>query len=169
MKAAAKNTGLTVAIVALISALLAVPVMAQDVIQIGAIYSFTGPLGESAKHQKSGIEMSIREVNDAGGVEVGGKKMKLEAIFGDDQTKSEIATQLFEDMVKNKKVAAVIAGSVAHVPMALNTAAKKDKVSSHRGLRISGRLSRAKGEGPQLSRNTGSRFRHRPRWSFLSG
>ncbi|MGO9117735.1 MAG: ABC transporter substrate-binding protein [Desulfomonilaceae bacterium] len=128
MKAAAKHTGLIAAIVALISALLVVPVTAQDVIQIGAIYSFTGPLGESAKHQKSGVEMSIREVNDAGGVEVGGKKMKLEANFGDDQTKSEIATQLFEDMVKNKKVAAVIAGSVAHVPLALNTAAKKDKV-----------------------------------------
>ncbi len=64
--------------------------------------------------------------------------MKLEAVFGDDQTKSEIATQFFEDMVKNKKVAAVIGGSVAHIPLALNTAVKKDKVFLIVGLRNAG-------------------------------
>src|SRR5208283_4330095 len=114
MKDNAERISLFIITTALVSILLAVPVLAQDVIQIGAIYSFTGPLAESAKAQKSGIEMSIREVNEAGGVEVGGKKIKLEATFGDDQSKSEIATQLFEDMVKNKKAAAVIAGTVAH-------------------------------------------------------
>lgn len=126
MKVVAKRTGFPV-IVALVGVLFAVPVVAQDQINIGVIFSLTGPVAELAKRQKSGIEMSIKEVNESGGVDVGGKKMKLEAVFGDDQSKSEIATQLFEDMVKNKKAAAVIAGSVAHVPLALNAAVKKDK------------------------------------------
>jgi branched-chain amino acid transport system substrate-binding protein len=53
--------------------------------------------------------------------------MKIEAVFGDDQTKPETATSLFEDMVKNKQITAVIAGTAAHIPLALNTAARKDK------------------------------------------
>jgi branched-chain amino acid transport system substrate-binding protein len=127
MKVAAKNTGLFIAIVALGSILSAIPVMAQDVIKIGAIYSLTGPVAEVAKLQKRSVEMSVKEVNEAGGVEVGGKKMKIEPIFGDDETKPEIATKLFEDMVRNKQVTAVIGGTAAHIPLALNTAAKKDK------------------------------------------
>ncbi len=49
MKVSAKRTRLFVAIVALTGILLAVPVVAQDVIKIGAIYSFTGPVAEVAK------------------------------------------------------------------------------------------------------------------------
>ncbi len=111
----------------LFSIALAVPAMAQDSIKIGAIFSLSGPVAEVAKVQQRAVEMSVKEVNDVGGVDVGGKKMKIEAVFGDDQTKPETATNLFEDMVKNKKATAIIGGTAAHIPLALNTAAKKDK------------------------------------------
>jgi branched-chain amino acid transport system substrate-binding protein len=127
MKANVERIRLFVIITALVSSLIAVPVMAQDVVKIGAIFSLTGPVAEVAKVQKRAIEMAIKEINDSGGVDVGAKKMKIEALFGDDQTKPETATNLFEDMVKNKQVTAVIAGTAAHIPGALNIAAKKDK------------------------------------------
>ena len=127
MKTNAARVKLFIVITALVGVLLVFPVGAQDVIKIGGIYSLTGPVAEVAKLQKLALEMAVKEINDAGGVEVGGKKIKFEAVFGDDQTKAEIATKLFEDMVKNQKVSAVVAGTVAHVPLALNTAVKKDK------------------------------------------
>jgi branched-chain amino acid transport system substrate-binding protein len=124
MKIIAKSTGLFVTIVALGSILL----WAQDVIRIGAIFSLTGPVAEVAKLQKRAVEMAVKEVNDAGGIEIGAKKVRIKAVFGDDQTKPEIATQLFEDMIKNKQITAVIGGTEAHIPLALNSAAKKYKV-----------------------------------------
>ena len=124
MEVIAKSTGLFVTIVALGSILL----WAQDVIRIGVIFSLTGPVAEVAKLQKRAVEMAVKEVNEAGGVEIGAKKMRIKAVFGDDQSKPEIATQLFEDMIKNKQITVVIGGSEAHIPLALNSAAKKDKV-----------------------------------------
>ncbi|MGO9117736.1 MAG: ABC transporter substrate-binding protein [Desulfomonilaceae bacterium] len=127
MRVNAERISLFIITAALVGIFSAVPSVAQDTIKIGAIYSLTGPVAEVAKLQKLALEMAVKEINDAGGVEVGGKKIKFEAVFGDDQTKAEIATKLFEDMVKNQKVSAVVAGTVAHVPLALNTAVKKDK------------------------------------------
>lgn len=95
---------------------LAIPAVAEDVVKIGAIYSLTGPIAAVAKLQKQGAAMAVKEVNEAGGVDIGGKKTRLEAIFADDQTKSDVATQLFEGMVREDGVSAVIGGSVAHVP-----------------------------------------------------
>jgi branched-chain amino acid transport system substrate-binding protein len=105
---------------------LTLPAAAQDVVKIGAIYSLTGPAANTAKVQKNATELAIKEVNDAGGVKLGDKKLKLEAVFCDDQSKGEVATTLFEDLVKKQSVTAVVGGTLAHVPQALNIAAKKD-------------------------------------------
>ncbi len=128
MKESVKRNSFIMLMTMVTSILLAIPVMAQDVIKIGAIYSLTGPVAEVAKHQKRAVEMAVKEINDLGGVELAGKKIKIEAVFGDDQAKAETATQLFQDMVKKEKIAALVGGTVAHVPLALNTALKQEKV-----------------------------------------
>jgi len=102
------------------------PAMAQDVLKIGVMYSMTGPLASVAKVQKSATELAVKDVNEAGGIQVGGKKLRLEAVFCDDHAKAETATALYEDLVKKQGVVAVIGGSLAHVPVALNAGAKKD-------------------------------------------
>ncbi len=106
--------------------LIAVSARAQDVVKIGVIYSLTGPAASVAKAQKNATELAIKDVNQAGGVKIGGKNVKLEAGFGDDQSKSETATALFEDMVTKGRVTAVLGGTLAHIPLALNTAVKKN-------------------------------------------
>ena len=100
--------------------------MAQDVVKIGAIYSLTGPAAEVAILQKNATELAVKEVNDAGGINVAGKKMKLEVVFGNDQSKPEHAAASFENLVKNEGVVAVVGGSFTHVILAMNTAAKKN-------------------------------------------
>jgi branched-chain amino acid transport system substrate-binding protein len=110
----------------LVMLLLAVPVTAQDVLKIGVMYSLTGPAAGVGKTQKNASELAIKDLNEAGGIQIGGKKLKLEAVACDDQSKAETATALFEDMVKKQGVTAVVGGTLAHIPIALNIAAKKD-------------------------------------------
>ncbi|MCM2209726.1 ABC transporter substrate-binding protein, partial [Klebsiella quasipneumoniae] len=60
------------------------PALAQDVVKIG----YTGPLSGGAalygKNVLSGIQMAVDEIN-AGGLQVGGKKVKLEVVALDDK------------------------------------------------------------------------------------
>jgi branched-chain amino acid transport system substrate-binding protein len=104
----------------------AIPAFAQEVVKIGAIYSAAGPAAGVAKIQKQATELAIKDVNEAGGINLGGKKMKLEVLFGDDQSKVDTATALYQDMVKKQGITAVIGGSLAHIPLAINTAVKQD-------------------------------------------
>lgn len=105
----------------------ALPAVAADTVKLGIMYSVTGPAAGVAKLQKQGAELAVKDVNDAGGVDIAGKKMKLEAVFCDDKSKPAVATKCYEDMVKNRGVTAVVGGSLAHIPLALNIAAKKNK------------------------------------------
>jgi branched-chain amino acid transport system substrate-binding protein len=72
----------------------AVPAMGQDVIKIGAIYSLTGPAAAGARLQQQATELAMKEVNEAGGINLGDKKMKLEVIFADDLSKPDTAASL---------------------------------------------------------------------------
>ncbi len=103
-------------------------IVAQDVIKIGAIYSLSGPAAEVGKQQKCAVEMAVKEINDAGGIKIGEKSVRIKAVFGDDEGKPEIATHLFEDMVRNKQITAVVGGTAADISSALNYAAEKYKV-----------------------------------------
>lgn len=110
----------------LASILLAIPALADDAVRIGAIFSLTGPAAATAKLQKNATELAVKDVNEAGGISVAGKKVKLEVVFADDQSKADTATAAFEDLVKKRGITAVVGGTLAHIPLALNTAAKKD-------------------------------------------
>jgi branched-chain amino acid transport system substrate-binding protein len=59
--------------------------LAQETVTIG----WTGPLSGGAalygKNTLSGLELSAKEINDAGGLEVGGKKYKIEVVALDDK------------------------------------------------------------------------------------
>jgi branched-chain amino acid transport system substrate-binding protein len=105
---------------------LTLPAAAQDVLKIGVMYSLTGRAAAVAKTQQNATELAIKEINETGGIQLGGKRLKLEAVIRDDQSKAETATALFEDLVKKQGVTAVVGGTLAHIPTALNIAAKKN-------------------------------------------
>jgi branched-chain amino acid transport system substrate-binding protein len=69
---------------ALIGAI-ATPAYAQEVVNIG----FTGPLSGGAalygKNTLTGIEMAVKEINDAGGLSIGGKTYTLNVVALDDK------------------------------------------------------------------------------------
>lgn len=75
------------AAIGLSASMLAVSVQAADVIKIGAVAPKTGALGGGAVvTQWPNVELWSKQVNAAGGLSVGGKKMMVEIIEYDDKT-----------------------------------------------------------------------------------
>jgi branched-chain amino acid transport system substrate-binding protein len=60
-----------------------------DVVKIGVAQPLTSALGPLGQDMVNGAQMAIREINDAGGVNIGGKMVKLEIDTADDKGTNE--------------------------------------------------------------------------------
>ncbi len=77
---------------------------AADVVKIGAPLALTGGLADEAKKQDLVWAMWLDKVNAAGGINVGGKKMKVELVKYDYQSDGQRAGQLAEKLITDDKV-----------------------------------------------------------------
>ncbi|MCB1333092.1 MAG: amino acid ABC transporter substrate-binding protein [Roseivivax sp.] len=77
----------TTAALAMAMGLMAAPALAQETLKIGAVGPKTGPLaGGAAVTHWPNIALWSKEVNERGGIDVGGTKYMVEVIEYDDQT-----------------------------------------------------------------------------------
>lgn len=77
---------------------------AQGVIKIGAPLALTGALADEGKKQAIAYDMWLKRINAQGGINVGGKRMKVELIQYDYQTQEPRAQQLAEKLITDDKV-----------------------------------------------------------------
>lgn len=82
---------------------------AADVVKIGAPLALTGPLSDEAKKQELVWELWVAKVNAAGGIDVGGKKMKIQLVKYDYQSDGQRAGQLAEKLITDDKVDVLLA------------------------------------------------------------
>ena len=82
---------------------------AQDTIKLGAPLPLTGALADAGAKTKQGYEACVAAVNAKGGVDVGGKKMKLELAEYDYQSDTNRAVQLVQRLVTVDKVPFLLA------------------------------------------------------------
>ncbi len=75
-----------------------------DSIRIGTPLALTGALADEGKKQAAAYELWLERVNAAGGIDVGGKKMKVELVTYDYQTDGKRAQQLAEKLITDDKV-----------------------------------------------------------------
>jgi branched-chain amino acid transport system substrate-binding protein len=81
------------------------PARAQDSIKIGWAISKTGPFAAGAGVTTlPNYQVWVKDVNDAGGINVGGKKMKIEVIEYDDRSNSEEMIKAVERLATQDKV-----------------------------------------------------------------
>ena len=71
----------------------------SDSFLIGGIGPLTGEAASYGTSVKQGAEIAIKEINEAGGVTVGDKKIKLELQFEDDQAAPENAVTAFNTLM----------------------------------------------------------------------
>jgi branched-chain amino acid transport system substrate-binding protein len=90
---------------AALAALLATTAQAQDTVKIGWAISKSGPFGPGAAVTTlPNYLVWVKTVNDAGGLNVGGKKMKIEVIEYDDRSNSEEMIKAVERLATQDKV-----------------------------------------------------------------
>ncbi|MBN8477733.1 MAG: amino acid ABC transporter substrate-binding protein [Burkholderiales bacterium] len=87
-----------------LGALAAQPSLAQGVIKIGAPLALSGALADEGKKQAGAYELWLERVNAAGGISVGGRKMKVELVTYDYQTDEKRAQQIAERLINIDKV-----------------------------------------------------------------
>ena len=88
-----------------VAALATAPAMAQDKVKIGYAISKTGPnAGGATITQIPNYEMWVKEVNDKGGLMIGGKRVPIEVVEYDDRSNSEEAVRAVERLVTQDKV-----------------------------------------------------------------
>ncbi|GMV02851.1 MAG: amino acid ABC transporter substrate-binding protein [Burkholderiaceae bacterium] len=77
---------------------------AQETIRFGAPLPLTGALAPEALKQQQGYDLWAEQVNKAGGITVGGKKMKVEIVYTDYQSNTPRAVQAAEQLITQGKV-----------------------------------------------------------------
>src|SRR5215207_10333124 len=73
-------------------------------IKIGAPLALTGAVSDEAKKQEVTFKMWLNKVNAAGGINVGGTKMKVQLVQYDYQSDGQRAAQLAEKLISDDKV-----------------------------------------------------------------
>ena len=87
-----KRLSLVVLVIMLLSVVLgACQPAAPTTIKIGLNAELTGSIPVVGESNKNAAEMAVKEVNDAGGLEVGGKKYMIELVVEDNEDKAESA------------------------------------------------------------------------------
>ena len=81
-----------------------------DTITIGAVLPLTGSFNASGGYFKQGYELATKEVNDAGGLDIAGKKVKINLVTLDDASDGTKSRSLVEQLVTQQKPTALLGG-----------------------------------------------------------
>ena len=103
-------------------------VQAADTIKFGAALPLTGPLATEGKKQQNGFEIWREIANSRGGINVGGKKMKVEMVYYDYESKTPTATKLAERLITKDKVDILIGPFGSGATKAVAAIAERYKV-----------------------------------------
>ncbi|MBA7529961.1 hypothetical protein ES705_22163 [subsurface metagenome] len=94
-------------------------------IKIGLMFGLTGAASPIGPVQRDGAILAIEEINKNGGVNLGGKKILVEYIVRDDETKPDIALRRFREFIYDEKVDVIVGQTFASISAVLNEEVKK--------------------------------------------
>jgi branched-chain amino acid transport system substrate-binding protein len=112
-----------VALAGVVAASLPLPAGAQTPIKIGASMSVTGTYAKPGSYQKEGYDICIDELNGKGGL-IG---RKVELVIYDDQSQPATAVKLYEKLITEDKVDAVMGPYSSAVSEAVANVTEKYK------------------------------------------
>ena len=79
-----------------------------DTIRIGVNAPLTGDIPKVGEGTKYAAQMWLEDVNGAGGIDVGGKKYKVELIIEDNESKAESAVKVATKLITEEDVLAIV-------------------------------------------------------------
>ncbi len=99
-----------------------------DVIKVGGIAELTGDIPAVGASFKNAAEMAVAEINDAGGLEVGGKKYKIELIIEDNAGKADQSASAAQKLITQDNVVAIIGPNASRYAIPASEIAESSKV-----------------------------------------
>jgi len=103
-----KVTLLLLALIVAIPALASCGPGAPTTIKIGLDVPMTGDIAYVGTQSQRAAEMKVADVNDAGGLDVGGTKYTIELIVEDNESKAESATAAATKLITQDRVLAIV-------------------------------------------------------------
>ena len=100
----------------------------SDAIRIGVIAELTGDMPAVGESCRKAAEMAVKEVNNAGGLEVGGKKFKVELFVEDNAGKAEQSASAAQKLITQQKVVAIVGPNATRYAIPASEIAESSKV-----------------------------------------
>ncbi|MBI5443532.1 MAG: ABC transporter substrate-binding protein [Deltaproteobacteria bacterium] len=80
----------------------------QPVVRVGVIAELTGDMPAVGASCRNAAEMAVKEINDAGGLQVGKQKVKIELYVEDNGGKADQAAAAAQKLITQQEVVAII-------------------------------------------------------------
>ena len=120
-----------VTIVLLLCTLFVLPQLAlaeRDFYKVGVITSLSGDLATGGSVTKRGYDLWAQTLNATGGIEINGKKFKVDLVYGDDQSKPDQAASAAERLATKEKVDFVLGPYASGTTLAAAPVLEKYKI-----------------------------------------
>lgn len=75
-----------------------------DTIILGSVISLTGKYYRSGTHARHGYDLTVKKINQSGGIKVGGKSYKLKVIYYDDESTPARGARLAKRLIEQDDV-----------------------------------------------------------------
>src|SRR5215475_10957825 len=113
----------------LVLAVLALPLPAwAQAVKLGAVVPLTGRYGGLGSQVRAGYEIAVEQINAAGGVTMGGKKVPLELVLLDDESDATKTVSRLETLA-GQGVVAYLGGAGSDLHAAAASVAEKNKIA----------------------------------------
>jgi branched-chain amino acid transport system substrate-binding protein len=99
-----------------------------NTVKIGVIAELTGDMPAVGESCKKAAEMAVQEVNNAGGLDIGGKKYKIELFVEDNAGKADQSASAAQKLITQKKVHAIIGPNATRYAIPASEIAESSKV-----------------------------------------
>jgi branched-chain amino acid transport system substrate-binding protein len=98
-----------------------------DTIKVGGIGELTGDIPAVGASFKNAAEIAVAEINDAGGLDVGGKKYQIELIIEDNAGKAEQSASAAQKLITQDNVVAIIGPNASRYAIPASEIAESSK------------------------------------------
>ena len=93
---------------AVVAGCFSMQVLAADVVKLAITGAFSGGSAPMGVSMRDGAKLAIQEINAAGGIDVGGKKMKITVIERDDEAKNDRGALIAQELSAMPDLSGVI-------------------------------------------------------------
>ncbi len=105
-----------------------VPTGGAQTIKVGVVAELTGDIPAVGASCKNAAEMAVKEINDAGGLEVGGQKYQVELFIEDNAGKADQSASAAQKLITQQNVVAIIGPNASRYAIPASEIAESGKV-----------------------------------------